>query len=311
MRRDFVKQVLVEMEENPNIMFLTADLGFNALETIKERFPKRFINVGIAEQHLIGMAAGLALEGKKVIAYSIASFASMRPYEQIRTDVCYHNLDVKIIGTGGGVNYAAHGVTHHTIEDVAIMNVLPNMKVLSPAYGWEAVESTKAMMKDSGPAYIRLGKSPGIDYAKPNFSFAFGKGYVVRAGEDILLISTGNILDIVMSAANLIEEKLGLSVCVISMPSLKPFDEALIVKHAKKAKGIFTIEEHSVIGGLGSIVATLLWNNGVEKKKFLSVGFPDTFVTAVGERDFLLQTAGIDAVALSKKIGKIMTSRGN
>ena len=132
------------MEQNPNIVFLTADLGFNALEGIKDKFPERFINVGIAEQHLIGMAAGLALEGKKVIAYSIASFSSMRPYEQIRTDVCYHNLDVKIIGAGGGVNYASHGITHHTLEDLAIMSVLPNMKILSPAYSWEATEATKA-----------------------------------------------------------------------------------------------------------------------------------------------------------------------
>ena len=117
MRRDFVTQILDEMEHDPSIIFLTGDLGFNALEKIKERFPDRFLNVGIAEQHMIGMASGLALEGKKVIAYSIASFITMRPYEQIRDDVCYHNLDVKIIGTGGGYNYATHGVTEYWIVD--------------------------------------------------------------------------------------------------------------------------------------------------------------------------------------------------
>ncbi len=294
------------MEKNHNIVFLTADLGFNALESIKERFPKRFINVGIAEQHLIGMAAGLALEGKKVIAYSIASFASMRPYEQIRTDVCYHNLDVKIIGTGGGVNYATHGVTHHTIEDIAIMNVLPHMKVLSPAYGWEAKEATKALMKDTGPAYMRLGKSPGIDYAKSDFTFKFGKGYLVKEGSEVLLISTGNILDIVMNAATLIEENYGFSVGVISMPSIKPIDEDLIVKHATNAQGVFTIEEHSVIGGLGSIVKGLLWEHGVMKKKFKSFGFEDDFVKVVGERDYLLESTGIEANLLAKNVGEIM-----
>lgn len=306
MRRDFVKQILIEMENNKDIVFLTADLGFNALEEIKKRFPERLINVGIAEQHMIGMAAGLALEGKKVIAYSIASFASMRPYEQIRTDVCYHNLDVTIIGTGGGVNYPTHGVTHHTLEDVAIMNVLPNMKVLSPAYSWEAVEATKALMKEGGPAYMRLGKSPGIDYSQPHFKFALGRGFVVREGGQVLLIATGNILDIVDRARAMVEKDLGMSATVLSIPSIKPLDEKLIVKHSKIAEGIFTIEEHGVIGGLGSLVSSLLWKNGVPKKRFHAFGFPDIYQKAVGDREHLLELVGIEANAMAKKITKIM-----
>jgi transketolase len=306
MRRDFVKQMLIEMEQNPNIIFLTGDLGFNALEPIKEKFPDRFVNVGIAEQHMVGMAAGLALEGKKVIVYSIASFSSLRPYEQIRTDVCYHDLDVKIIGVGGGVNYATHGITHHTIEDIAIMNVLPNMKVFAPGYSWEATEVTKALMNTPGPAYVRLGLSPGVDYSKPHFKFVQGKGYVVREGKDILLISTGNILNIVIEKAQLLEKALGKSVCVISMPSLKPLDEELILKHAKDAEGIFTIEEHSVIGGLGSLVGVLLWKHGIPKKKFHSFGFPDQFVKDVGDRNYLLGVVGIEANALAKKVVEIM-----
>ncbi len=306
MRRDFLKQMLVEMERDPDIIFLTGDLGFNALEPLKVRFPERFINAGIAEQHMVGMAAGLALEGKKVIAYSIASFSSMRPYEQIRTDVCYDNLDVKIVGTGGGVNYPTHGVTHHTIEDIAIMNVLPNMKVLSPAYSWEATEATKAMIRHKGPAYIRLGKSPGIDYARPHFDFALGRGYVIREGKDVILVSSGNVLDIVNRAAELIESTLKKSVCVISMPSIKPFDEELIVRYANGAEGIFTIEEHSVIGGLGSVVASALWKNGVAQKKFYALGFPDAFSTEVGDREFLLALIGIESNAIAKKIEQVM-----
>src|SRR3990167_8319736 len=186
MRRDFVAQILVEMERDPSIVFLTADLGFNALEGIKERFADRFLNVGIAEQHMVGMASGLALEGKKVIAYSIASFVTMRPYEQIRDDVCYQDLNVKIVGTGGGYNYATHGITHHTVEDVAIMNVLPHMQVLCPGYSWEAKEATKALFKHKGPMYLRIGKSPGIDYRKNGFAFALGCGFVVREGKEIV-----------------------------------------------------------------------------------------------------------------------------
>lgn len=302
MRRDFIKQVLIEMEQNDNIIFLTGDLGFNALESIKERFPDRFINVGIAESHMVGMAAGLALEGKKVIVYSIAAFATMRPYEQIRTGVCYDNLDVKIVGTGGGFNYPNHGVTHHTIEDYAIMNVLPNMTVYSPGYSWEAREAAKAMLRSHGPAYIRLGKSPGVDYAQPSFRFAPGKGYTVKEGTDIVLISTGNVLDVAVASADALEQKTGMSVCVISMPNMKPIDKKLIIEKTKTAKAVFTLEEHSTIGGLGSIISSILLQSGVMPKRFHSFGFPDAFITLVGDRNYLLRSVGLDVPSITKRI---------
>ncbi|MSU73886.1 hypothetical protein EXS56_01970 [Candidatus Kaiserbacteria bacterium] len=302
MRRDFVAQVLVEMERDPSIVFLTGDLGFNALEKIKEKFPDRFLNVGIAEQHMVGMASGLALEGKKVIVYSIASFVTMRPYEQIRNDVCYHNLDVKIVGTGGGYNYPNHGVTHHTVEDVAIMNVLPHMLVLCPGYSWEAREATKAMLRHVGPVYIRLGKSPGIAYEKKHYTFALGKGFVVHEGKDIVLVSTGNVLDVALKTAGLLEKK-GYSVCVLSMPSVKPFDEQLLLKHSREAKGIYTIEEHSTTGGLGAIVSSTLFTSGVEGKKFRSFGFPpESFSKEVGDRDYLLNKVGLEPTKLVRAI---------
>lgn len=303
MRRDFVTQVLIEMERDPSIVFLTADLGFNALEKIKETFPKRFLNVGIAEQHLIGMAAGLALEGKKVIAYSIASFATMRPFEQIRNDVCYHNLDVKIIGTGGGYNYANHGVTHHTVEDIAIMNALPHMLVLAPGYSWEAREATKAMLHHEGPVYMRLGKSPGIAYEKKNFKFALGKGFVIREGKDVVLVSTSNVLDVAQATADLLEKNHKLSVCILSMPSLKPFDAKLLLKHAEGAKGVFTIEEHSTTGGLGAIAATALFAHGFDGRKFRAFGMPpEHFLKAVGDRDYLLSQVGLESKKLARTI---------
>lgn len=303
MRRDFVTQVLLEMERDPSIVFLTGDLGFNALEKIKEKFPERFLNVGIAEQHMVGMASGLALEGKKVIVYSIAPFATMRPYEQIRDDVCYHNLDVKIIGTGGGYNYANHGVTHHTVEDVAIMNVLPHMQVLCPGYSWEAREATKAMLRHTGPAYIRLGKSPGVAYEKKHFAFALGKGFVAHAGTDVVLVSTGNVLDVALETARILEEKTKLSVCVLSMPSVKPFDKKLLRKHTRKAKGVFTIEEHSTTGGLGDIVSGILFGDGFDGKKFRAFGFPpESFSKEVGDRDYLLNKVGLAPQKLARSI---------
>jgi transketolase len=307
MRHDFVAQVLSEMEHDSSIFFLTADLGFNAFEKIKQKFPDRFLNVGIAEQHMVGMASGLALEGKKVIAYSIASFATMRPYEQIRDDVCYHNLDVKIVGTGGGYNYATHGVTHHSVEDVALMNVLPHMQVLCPGYSWEAREATKAMLKHKGPTYIRLGKSPGIAYEKKHFKFALGKGFLMREGEDLVLISTGNVLDVALKTASLLEKKYKISACVLSMPSIKPFDTKLLLKHVAKAKGVFTIEEHSTTGGLGSVVAEALFSAGWDGKKFHAFGFPpESFLETVGDRDYLLNEVGLEPSKLARSIMRLI-----
>ena len=292
------------MENNKDIVFLTGDLGFNALEPLHQSFPDRFINVGIAEANMIGIAAGLALTGKKVIVYSIASFLTMRPYEQIRNDICYHNLDVKIVGTGGGFNYSTHGITHHTIEDVAIMNVLPNMQVLCPTYSWEAREATKSMMKSKKPTYLRLGKSPKTNFFKPDFKFKIGRGFVIREGKDILLLVTGNILDCGMEIAEIIKNKTGLEMSVISMPSVKPLDKKLILETSKKVKLVATLEEHSLHGGLGSEVAMLLSQSHLPKLPFIPSALPDVFIKDVGSRDFLLNKAGLSPKKVAKNIIK-------
>lgn len=289
------------MKKNKNIFFLTGDLGFNALEPIHLNFPERFINVGIAEQNLIGVAAGLALTGKKVIAYSIAPFITMRAYEQIRTDVCYHNLDVKIVGTGGGFNYGSHGVTHHSIEDTAIMSVLPNMTVFSPSYSWEATETTKAMINSVGPTYIRLGKNPKDNFYKTNFKFDIGKGFIINKGKEVALIITGNILDYGMEVVNIVKQATGLNITLISMPSIKPINEKWLLNVIKPMKIIVTMEEHSLHGGLASKIAMILGVNGIVKK-FIPFGTPDYFLKDVGGRDLLLEKAGLDPKTVARKI---------
>jgi len=304
MRRVFVEQLLREMKRDRSIYFLTADLGFNALEPLEKAYPERFFNMGISEQHMIGMAAGLALEGKKVICYSIAPFVTMRAYEQIRDDLCYHDLDVKIIGTGGGYNYPTHGVTHHSVEDYAIMRVLPGMRVLAPSNSWEAREATKAIMRTRGLFYVRLGRDPGVQFGKQTSPFAIGRGYVVRPGKDVVLITTGNVLDIAMKVAERLEKKY--SVSVISMPSVKPLDTKLIERVAKKARGVFTIEEHSVVGGLGAAVGEVLWGCGFPKKRFFAFGLPEQkFLKGVGDRDHMLAIAGIEPQQLADRIAAV------
>lgn len=298
-----------QMEKDENIFFLTGDLGFNALEPIQNAYPDRFINVGIAEQNMIGVAAGLALTGKKVIAYTIASFLSLRGYEQIRNDVCYHNLDVKLFGPGGGFNYATHGITHHTIEDISIMRTLPNMKVFCPAYAWEAAGATAEALSCKGPTFMRLGLSPKEDYSEKNWKFAIGKGYEIKKGKDIVLISTGNLLDIALNTAELIENKTKFTVSVISMPTVKPLDSSIIKMKAKDAKGIFTIEEHSVIGGLGSAIGEVLIQMDKPPKIFKSFGIPDKFIKDVGNRPYLLKVVGLDALSMSRKIINLLQKK--
>jgi transketolase len=213
----------------------------------------------------------------------------MRAYEQIRNDVCYHNLDVKIIGTGGGYNYGNHGVTHHTVEDIAIMSVLPNMKVFNPGYSQEATDCTKALLKDGGPCYMRLGKSPGKDFSKPEFN---------NENSDILLLATGNILDYAFETADLLKD---FTTQVVSMPIIKPLDVKKIVKMAQGRKLVVTLEEHSVYGGIGSQVGSALAE--VEATApFLPLAIPDTFIKTVGGRAFLLKEAGLDPLSISKKI---------
>lgn len=309
MRNDFIRQLLVEMERDPAILLLTGDLGFRAFEPVQERFPDRFMNAGIAEANMIGVAAGLALTGWKPVAYSIASFASMRCYEQIRTDVCYHDLDVKIVAAGGGFNYAHHGVTHHTIEDLACMRVLPGMRVLCPSYSWEAGEATRALCASPGPAYLRLGKSPGRNYDEGRFSFEIGKAYEIRGGSDAAILCTGNVLDVALDTADALQANAGMRVSVVSFPSVKPLDEELLADLVRRVSAIYTIEEHSCIGGFGSAISEWLARSGPSNVRLRVFGFPDAFIKDVGSRDYLLSRAGLDATQLSQAIAEHYRAR--
>ncbi|MEN9558279.1 MAG: hypothetical protein RL141_648 [Candidatus Parcubacteria bacterium] len=301
MRNDFVRQMLIEMERDPAIVLLTGDLGFRAFEPIRERFPDRFMNVGIAEANMVGVAAGLALTGYKPFVYSIASFASMRCYEQIRTDVCYHGLDVKIVAAGGGFNYAHQGVTHHTVEDLACMRVLPGMRVLCPGYSWEATEATRALSVSPGPAYLRLGKSPNVPYDEGRFTFQIGKGYVIRDGADGVLCVTGNVIDLALAVSDRLALA-GVSLAVASFPTIKPLDESLLAAFAARVPALYTLEEHSTIGGLGGAVGEWLAESGVQGMRFRRFGFPDRFITDVGSRDYLLACAGLDPARIAAAI---------
>jgi transketolase len=290
MRTAFIKTLCELAEQDERIWLLCGDLGYSVLEGFSSRFPNRFVNVGVAEQNMTGIAAGLALSGKVVFIYSIANFPVMRCLEQIRNDVCYHNLNVKIVTVGGGLTYGSLGYTHHGVEDIAVMRVLPNMTVIAPGDPVEARLATQAILNTPGPCYLRLGKAgePVVHQIEPEFQV--GKAISLQLGSDLTLISTGGMLQSVVLAAEKLASQ-GYSVQVLSMPTVYPLDEHSIVQAAKQTGKIITVEEHG-LGGLGSAVAEVLALGGIPVK-FRPLRLPREAMKVAGSQTVLRSSQGL------------------
>jgi len=274
--------------EDERIHLLTGDLGFSLLEPFIEKFQSRYLNMGITEQNMIGVATGMALSGKIVFVYSIANFPTFRCLEQIRNDMCYHNVNVNIVMGGGGLAYGALGITHHATEDIAIMRALPNMAVIAPGDPLEAAQATQACATWPGPCYLRLGKTVEPVVHEAEISFSIGKAITVQDGKDATLISTGCMLNNTVRAAGLLSGQ-GISTRVLSMPAVKPLDRDAVLAAAADTDVIITIEEHSIIGGLGSAVAEVLSEASDIQCKFQRMGIKDTFSHDVGNQEYLLK----------------------
>jgi transketolase len=255
-RTSFIEHLCELAAEDERIWLVCGDLGYSVLEQFSDRFPKRYLNAGVAEQNMTGIAAGLALTGKTVFTYSIANFPVMRCLEQIRNDVCYHNLNVKVVSVGGGLAYGSHGYTHHGVEDLAVMAVMPNMTVVAPGDPVEARAATRLLANTHGPAYLRLGKAGEPVLHHQPIDLADGRSILVQEGIDLTIISTGGMLDNAIHAARKLQD-LGRSVRLLSMPILSPLDTEAVTRAARETKAIITVEEHGV-GGLGTIVAEVL-----------------------------------------------------
>jgi transketolase len=302
MRDTFIKTLTNLSEKNKDVFLLTADLGFKIFDDFRIKFPDRFINLGVAESNMIGVGAGLAMSDKKVYCYSIAPFLTMRPFEQIRLDVCYHNLDVKLIGSGGGLAYALEGITHHAIEDIAIMRALPNMTVVCPGDLKEVEAITKLSLKHVGPMYIRLPKtSPSVHQEIPKLKI--GEGFVITKGADITLLTTGNMLYCGKKVADSLLKK-GLSTQLISMHTVKPVDSKIVLKSAEKTGNVFVLEEHSRIGGLGSAVAEVLAESGFNGI-FKSFSLPDAYCEEVGGHECLREIHKLSPNKIIKELLRI------
>jgi transketolase len=301
MRFAFVKTLTALAKRNKNIILLTGDLGFSVLEKFQAECPRQFINAGVAEQNMTGVAAGLAMEGKMPWIYSIVPFVTMRNFEQIRNDLCYQNLNVKIIGVGAGFSYGPYGHTHHSVEDIGILRTLPNMTILCPGDPTEVKCATKAAAKHPGPVYIRLGKGDQSVYEKEP-DFRIGKGIIVRKGTDITVIATSTLLYRGVEVINALKEK-NISARLVSMHTIKPFDADLVRQCAKDSKAIFTLEEHSVIGGLGSAAAEIIAESGIQVK-FKRIGIPDRFTKVNGSQEFLRR---INGMTVEQVVSTILT----
>lgn len=286
------------------IYFLTGDLGHAYEEEFKKNIPNQYINTGIAEQNMIGIAAGLALSGMKVFVYSIAPFVTMRCFEQVKNDVCYQNVDVNLIGVGGGFIYGPYGNTHCSIEDIAVMRVLPNMKVVCPANPLETGQLTKQILNMGGPSYMRIGRGKE-PMPQKEYSVTFGKGYKVKDGKHGAIITSGTILTECEQTVELLTKK-GLHFALINMHTIKPIDKGFVVDIINNFNTIFTVEEHSIIGGLGSAVAEIISEEARKKIIFKRFGVNDTYLHEIGSQEYLRDKHGISAQKITASIIRLL-----
>ena len=302
MRDVFIKRLGELALKDPRIMLVTGDLGFGVFDEYRRQFPRQFINAGVAEQNMTGIATGMAMEGRIVFTYSIANFPTLRCLEQIRNDACYHGANVKVVSVGGGFSYGALGISHHATEDLAIMRSIPDLTVVSPCGLWETYEATKALVDMPGTCFFRLDKSFGNDAPKDEAEqFKLGRARVLKNGTDVSILVTGGILEEVEQAADILESK-GISVQIISIHTLKPLDKDTIIQAARDTSRIVTVEEHTIHGGLGSAVAETLMDNGVYPEKFLRIGLEAGFSSIVGSQKYLRKRYDLDAESISNRI---------
>jgi len=301
MRSAFFR-VLVELAAaDERIQLVVGDLGFGAIEPFAQRFPGRFLNAGVAEQSMTGVAAGLALCGKVVFTYSIGNFPTLRCLEQIRNDVCYHQANVKIVSVGGGLAYGSLGMTHHATEDLAIMRALPGMIVVAPGDPWEVEQATRAIAAEPGPCYLRLGRAGEPRLHGAGALFRLGRGIRMREGRDLTIISTGGLLESALEVAEQLAT-IGIEARVVSMHTLKPLDETEVVAAATETGAIATLEEHSLIGGLGSAVAEILAESAGSTARLKRFALPSAFVGEAGSQEYLRARYGLSPKAVVESL---------
>jgi transketolase len=301
MRNAFAEEAANLAREDEQYFLLSGDIGNRLFNTYKARFSERFLNCGVAEANMTGVAAGMAMAGLRPMTYTIAAFNTARCLEQIRVDVCYHNLPVTIVGVGAGLSYAGLGYTHHATEDIAMMRVLPNMTVLCPGDVAEVRAAMHAAHRHDGPVYIRLGKKgePNVHTGLPDFQI--GKAITLSDGDEVCLLGVGTSLPEVETAARLLTDK-GVSVRLVSFHTIKPLDYALLTEIFETFKVVSLIEEHSCLGGAGSAVAEWLAAQSNYNAKFISISLPDEIFQQAGTQEHARRKLGLLAQDIARKV---------
>ncbi len=303
MRNAFAKEITELAADNEEIVLLAGDIGNRLFNSYKERCPDRFFNCGVAEANMTGVAAGLALCGLRPLTYTITPFVTTRCLEQIRNDICYHSLPVIIVGVGSGLSYAGLGPTHHSCEDIALLRALPEMSVVCPADVVEVKAALQAAIKHDGPLYLRLGKKGEPVVHTKEIDFRIGKAILMSEGNNVCLLSTGNMLPTAIEAAENLNQQ-GISTGVVSFHTVKPLDRDCLEKSFNSYDLVVTIEEHSLIGGFGSAVAEWLCDGPKRDAELLRIGTSDAFLHESGGQSHARAYYGISAEAITQKVSE-------
>jgi transketolase len=302
MRRTCLDMVYELAKRDSRVVFIGSDLGPGVLEQMKTEMPDRFFMEGIQEQHVIGMAAGMAMEGYIPYVNTIATFLTRRCFEQLAVDLCLHNLPVRLIANGGGLVYAPLGPTHLAIEDMGILRTLPNMTVVAPTDAEEMKRFMPATLDPPGPIYIRLGKGGDPIVSRDKYGFQIGKSIELRAGKDVAMIATGVMVNRALTAADALAEE-GINCAVINMHTVKPIDEDRILELAAAFPVLVTLEEHVLMGGLGSAVGEVLIDKFSGRPPVLKrIGIPDAFPHEYGSQDSLMETLGLQPTEIAETV---------
>ena len=302
MRKAIIHELTELARTDERLVLLTGDLGFMVIEEFADAFPSRFINVGVAEANMMGIAAGLALEGFRPYCYSIATFASLRPFEQLRNGAHLHHLQVRVIAVGGGFGYGTAGITHHAVEDVAVMRTLQHMRVIAPADDRDAAAAVRALHAEAGPTYFRLAKDARVLSALPG-TFDQTRMQVIGDG-DVLLLALGTIADEAVGAEALLAAR-GVHVRVAIATCIAPAPVAHLVELLSEARSVVTLEDHVLPGGLGSLVAELIAERGLGCR-LQRLGIEETHSMTLGSEAFLRRRAGIDAETVAARLASLV-----
>lgn len=301
MRNAFADEITKLGAEDPRVVLLSGDIGNKLFDKFKQNGENRFFNCGVAEANMMGVAAGMALSGLRPVIYTITPFTTTRCLEQIRVDACYHRAPVVIVGTGAGLSYAELGPTHHSCEDIALLRVLPEMTVLCPCDAVELRLALRAALRHDGPVYLRIGKKgEPVIHAEPP-PFEIGRSITVRAGRDMCFISTGNIMPVVLKAADILAAK-GIFARVESFHTVKPLDQQRLYEVFSQYDLVAVAEEHSRLGGLGGSIAE--WSSMQDglRARMISFGTEDAFMHEVGSQEYARRRFGLTAENISEKI---------